>query len=286
MTKQKVSFSWDVHWACNYRCPYCWWHGRWEDLKKRNRYPGTKALATIWKRIYDRYGEVNIAMLGGEPLTYPDLIPFMGSLLDYHTVGITTNLSVDVAPLLNILSGCKASRLSISATFHPLFADLNSFMAGIRKIKEKGMNTAVLYLAYPPQVGDIPRYKKVFSDADISFSVLTFWGKYNEREYPQSYSPEEIKIINEAIGKREGENFQLQPILTRGKLCNAGHRYGIIHPDGDVYRCGGGGVHGRNIKIGNIFDDNFELFKEPQVCHSDHCPCNEWAFLLTERNSS
>jgi organic radical activating enzyme len=61
----KISFSWDLHWACNYRCPYCWWHGRWDELAPRNRYPGTGNLVNIWKRIYEKYGEVHIEIAGG-----------------------------------------------------------------------------------------------------------------------------------------------------------------------------------------------------------------------------
>lgn len=283
MTQRKISFSWDVHWACNYRCPYCWWHGRWDELAKRNRYPGAVALSTIWKRIYDRYGEVHIEMLGGEPLLYPGFFGFLEQLLRYHTVGLTTNLSIDIEPLLKTLPDDALARLSLSATFHPLFADLNSFMDNIGKILRRGMRIGVLYLAYPPQVKDIPKYKKLFADAGVTFSVLTFWGKYNDREYPKSYSFDEIQCIDPELGKRGGEKFQITPVMTKNKLCNAGHRYGIIHPDGEVYRCGGGGVHGENVKVGNLFDEGFSLFAEPRPCHSEHCPCNEWAFLLAEK---
>jgi hypothetical protein len=281
--KPKMRFSWDLHWSCNYRCPYCWWHGRWDELGPRNRYPGLAELTRIWKRIHEKYGEVHIEIAGGEPSTYPDFCAFMQELLRYHTVSIMTNLSSDLGPLLDTTPPELLQRFKIGATFHPLFADFDAFLAKAEKIRKMGMSIGVLYLAYPPQIKDIPRYKKAFAERDIFFSVSTFWGTYQGRDYPQSYTAEEIAIVDPALGNREGQQFQTKPLVTKGKLCNAGHTYGIIHPDGEMLRCGGGSWKGENIIIGNIFDQDFMLWDGPRPCHSEHCPCNEWAFLLEEK---
>jgi molybdenum cofactor biosynthesis enzyme MoaA len=69
---EKVTFTWEIHWDCNYRCPYCWYHGQWEQLKPRNVYPDFEKTLSVWKRIYDMYGECNLEIVGGEPSIYPN----------------------------------------------------------------------------------------------------------------------------------------------------------------------------------------------------------------------
>lgn len=55
----------------------------------------------------------------------------------------------------------------------------------------------------------------------------------------------------------------------------------MIHPNGDVLRCGG--FYSQDAKIGNIEDTGFKLLEEAYPCASEICPCNEWAFLLKEK---
>lgn len=283
---RKISFSWDIHWDCNYRCPYCWWHGRWDDLKYRNKYPGLDKLTEVWKRIYNRYGETHIEIAGGEPVTYPDFYEFLNRLLQYHTVGMMTNLSGSIKDFSNSISENNMKRLKIGASFHPMFADLDEFLKKAVFLRKNDVSIGVLYLSYPPQIQKIPYYKKIFDENDIYFSVSTFWGEYEGKKYPDSYTEEELILIDPALGNRTGEKFQTKPLVTKDRLCNAGHRYGIIHPDGEVLPCGGGSWKGENIIIGNIFDKDFKLLDKPHKCHSEYCPCNEWAFLLIDKNNT
>ncbi len=284
MTKKlKISFSWDLHWKCNYRCPYCWWHGRWAKLGRRNVYPGTPEVIKIWKKIYKRYGEVHIEIAGGEPSIYPGFSRMLAQLLQYHTVNIMTNLSGDWAKVLKGIPAHLSHRLKIGATFHPLFGNIDVFLNKCIAIKKRKMSLGVLYLAYPPQIKMIPRYKKLFSEHEIFFSVSTFWGVYRGKEYPNSYTAEQRRIIGTSLGARKGKKFQARPLVTKGKLCHAGHRYAIIHPNGEVLRCGGGSWKGKSIIIGNIFSGKFTLWKRPKPCKSEHCPCNEWSFLLVKK---
>jgi MoaA/NifB/PqqE/SkfB family radical SAM enzyme len=281
-----LSFSWDLHWSCNYRCPYCWWHNRWDDLGKRNVYPGTDKLIEVWKRIHDKYGEAHISIAGGEPTIYPDFWQFIEKLLKYHRVNIATNLSGDIDYLLNDMNdGELLKRLTVGCTFHPLFADINQFTSKVKKILDKKVTLSFNYLPYPPQIKEIPKLKEKFREFGVEFLITTFWGTYNGKQYPQSYTDEELSIIDPILATRKGEKFQTKPVVTKGKLCNAGRTYGIIHPNGEVLRCGGGSWKGESIIIGNIFDDNFSLADEPKPCDSEFCPCNEWAMLLVDKSA-
>ena len=90
---RNVRFSWEIHRTCNFKCPYCWHFGKWEELEKQNIYPGLDKLIQVWKRIYDLYGKCHIDILGGEPSIYPEINELLIELIKYHEVFVTTNLS-------------------------------------------------------------------------------------------------------------------------------------------------------------------------------------------------
>lgn len=276
-----IEFSWDIHHSCNYRCPYCWFYGKWDEIKKNNIYPGLKRLVQIWKCIYDKYGCVQIQINGGEPFTYPDFNGLIIEISKMHKVGITTNSSGDIK---SIVEKANKTNINFGMSFHPLFVDLNTFLEKAVIAKESGIAANVLFLAWPPQIQRIFDYKRTFEEYGINFTVLTFWGKYNGKDYPQGYSDEERKILSSVLGTRaeSGEKFQLTPKITRGKFCRAGQTYALIHPNGNVYRCGGGNWKVQHEPFSSIFAKDFQLLSEPLPCDSDECPCNEWSFLLVD----
>jgi MoaA/NifB/PqqE/SkfB family radical SAM enzyme len=277
----KVSFSWDMHWQCNYRCPYCWWHGRWEHLSGQNYYPGVEKLIQAWKRIYQLYGCANVNISGGEPMTYPGFFEFLPEMTKYHSIVINTNLSGDVKKMTEVLKN-SVERVKFNATFHPLFADFDKFAEKAGLLQEAEFYTCVTYLAWPPQIKDIPAYREKFSEIGFRLCVLSFWGDYNAKKYPDSYTREESEIISPNLGKRSGEQYQIKPVITLGKVCNAGHVYATIHPDGKALRCGGGSWEKEDTAVGNLFDEEFKLWPQARTCTSRYCPCNEWAFLLAK----
>lgn len=278
----KISFSWDIHWRCNYRCPYCWWHGRWEELSRHNYYPGIDQLIRVWKRIYQHYGCVHIEISGGEPMLYPEFPEFLSNAVKYHTIGINTNLSDNVEAIVKKVKDNKVA-LRFNTTFHPLFADFDEFVEKLSLLEKSNFSVGVSYLAWPGQIEDIPKYRENFQAKGYRLSILTFWGKLNHKDYPASYTQIEKEIISPNLGKRSGEEFQIKPVITEGKLCKAGHTYATVHPDGKALRCGGGSWEREDSPLGNIFDEEFRLLDEAMPCTSRYCPCNEWAFLLAEK---
>ncbi len=275
MNKIEVKFSWNIHGSCNFRCPYCWHANKWEEFRKKNVYPGLEKLIQVWKRIYDLYGKCHIDILGGEPSIYPDINELLLELIKCHEVWLTTNLSGDFDKLIDSVSPDLVNNIRMATTFHPMFANLDTFLSKAIKIKNK-IKHDVVYLAYPPQIKDLEKYKKIFEQNGLTFSVLTFWGTYNGKKYPDSYTDEEKKIIGLSLASRSGEKFQTEQFVPKEKLCNAGHKYALIDPDGRCLSCGGIAL---DIKK-NIFDSDFKLLDKPMKCPSQKCPCNEWAELL------
>jgi MoaA/NifB/PqqE/SkfB family radical SAM enzyme len=279
-----IQFSWDIHYKCNYDCPYCWFYNKWDEISKLNIYVPLKEMLKYWTNVYKKYGSINIQITGGEPFIYPNFIDLICEISQMHNIGITTNLSFDVKQLEKRISKLNGKNIGIGMSFHPKFVKFETFFEKVTIVKEIGIGNTILYLAWPPQIKEIPKYKEYFLKHKFVFSVLTFWGKYNGIEYPAGYTDEEREIINTALGIRgeSGEKFQVIPKITRGKLCNAGHTYALIHPDGKVYRCGGGNWKEQHPPFNNFFSENFSLLNEPLPCDSEVCPCNEWSFLLVK----
>ena len=64
---EKVFFTWDIMYECNYNCTYCFL-----NFEETKNYFKTKVLTPqqwfkIWKDIYDKYGESHMQITGGEP---------------------------------------------------------------------------------------------------------------------------------------------------------------------------------------------------------------------------
>lgn len=274
----KISFSWDLHYKCNYRCPYCWFHGKWKDLEKTHSHFSADKWIKQWKLIHDKYGSINIDVLGGEPFIYPGFVELMRNVSLLHKLTITTNLSAD---LDNFVREVDSSNVTINPTFHPLFSSLEQFLDRILILKEKGFTRTALYLAYPPHIHRLDYYRGIFESKGLFFGVLTFWGEYKGISYPDGYTEDERRIIGGSLASREGESFQISPKNVNKKLCQAGYRYAVIKSNGDVLRCGGGQS---NELIGNFFDENFKLLDKPLPCKAEYCRCNEWAFLLVDKN--
>jgi MoaA/NifB/PqqE/SkfB family radical SAM enzyme len=275
--KSDISFNWDIHWACNYRCPYCWFNGKWEEIASRNVYPPYEKLIQAWKKMFDRYGSIQLAITGGEPFFYPRFDEFVKEISPLHQFMIITNLSVDIADFIKTVN---RENVKINPSFHPLSADIDVFIERALLLKEAGLMQCITYLSWPPLVKQLPAYQERFEKAGLSLTAQSFFGEHCGLRYPDQYSQEEKSIISPQLGTRGGKPFQTGAFSPKGRLCDAGKRYGVIQPDGSVRRCGGS--QSADAMVGNIFDENFKLRDEPAPCTSDTCPCNEWAFLLKE----
>ena len=260
INNQKILFSWNLTFECNYRCPYCWFDSNWAKLKTKSHRP-VRELVKYWDNIQKKYGSVHIDVLGGEPFLFPNFAELVKEISDLHSLGITTNLSCDISVLVKNTSPAK---VGIRPSFHPLFAKFDDFLKKALLLKENGFCFEVTYVAYPPQIKQIAYYKSRFEKEGLSFSIFIFWGKYNGVYYPAGYTDEEKKLIEPYIGERCGEKFQIIPKKVKGLLCHAGHKNAVIHENGNVIRCGGANS---DELIGNFFDEDFKLLDGPQLCN-------------------
>lgn len=277
-------FTWDIHYACNYRCSYCYFHETWEEEARKNRYPGLDKWKEIWGSIYERYGEAHIHISGGEPFTYPDFIGLVEYLTGRFTVEFDTNLFFDVEDFMKRIG---PDRVKFATAFHPQFADFEVYIKKLLKLKKAGYDLGVNYVAFPEQLEKITVYKQRLSEVYISFDIMPFRGKYEGREYPQGYTPEEKEKIRncdpgtaekmlDAYGDNGSDEESPKPLNPhKGKLCRMGQKYAKIHSNGNAYRCC---LIKEKGYIGNLIDGTFALFDEPAACDLDKCPC--WVAMI------
>jgi MoaA/NifB/PqqE/SkfB family radical SAM enzyme len=264
-----------MHYACNYRCPYCFYTVTgWEELAKRCVYKTADEWAEIWGRLAAKYGRSQLRITAGEPFTYPDFINVVAAVTKEHDVQITTNGSLP-KPIADFASRIDPSQAELDCTFHPLVGDFSIFSDNVLLLRNKGFVANVCYLAYPGQTKQMLEVKRRFAENTIHMNLAIFWGQYQGKQYPHAYTDEEKSWIKSVIGHDTGpETVGLDPLPINGKICGSGHSYAVVHADGRVFRCGQLGHEHQSI--GSLFDPSFELQPKAQPCSADYCRCKEY----------
>lgn len=269
---RKLKFTWEIHYKCNFRCPYCWFYANWADLVRENIYLSPKEWFEHWMNIYRNYGEAHIEITGGEPFLYPGFIELIKLLSKIHTIKITTNMSGDIK---KFSKETDPGRVSLDLNFHPLFSDLEAYIEKVLILKNAGFKCSVCYLAYPPQIKQINNLSVRFEKEGIGFALAAFWGEYGGKKYPESYTSEETEVIKPFLGDAERIKYHLKGDSPKGRACYAGHRYAVVRANGNVTRCG----QLPNTIMGNISDKDVALLDKAYPCEATYCPCNEYTNL-------
>ncbi len=287
--RHSIEFDWTLHIACNYRCAYCFFDGRWEDLNKHNVYPPLDAPLSFWKFVYERYGPSHIILSGGEPTIYPRFIELAHGLTSWHTLKFPSNISMPSAWWQNMARSVDLQRVEIQASFHPSQIELAPFIEKVRWMASIGYNLYIVIVAYPPHIPSLESWCNEIRASGLSVYVQPFHGVYQLHEYPHGYSHEERETIYNANRPGRGHNsvddyrnmldVAIGNQSPKGKPCTAGQLYCHISQSGDIYRCNM--AMGLETRIGNI-RDNFALYDQPLPCPSGHCLC-ESRWLLENR---
>lgn len=258
-----LRFTWNIVYACNYRCSYCFFDGKWEEYAKRNIYLSTDEWFYYWKRIYDKYGKFVLIITGGEPFIYPDFIEIIKRLskICYH-INISSNSSGDLERFIETIS---PENVSLSLSFQPEFEDLKNFIKKVVLIRKYKFDGCINFVAYPPFFEKIDEYKKEFFNLKEELKIIPFWGEYNNKKYPESYTEEEKNFLGI-------DDSWFKKVKRKGNECLAGYKTALLFPDGKVARCG---QIGERYILGNFFDKNFNLLNKPMNCDAEYCPCEE-----------
>lgn len=274
-----ISFTWDLWYACNYRCSYCWWEldGLWDKLAKKHKLLSPEQWAGVWRPILERYGEAKLDLLGGEPLLYPKAAELLRRLSELHRLQVTTNLSLERPALEAMVRPLSPERVHFNASYHPGFAPLEPFLEKALWLKAEGFDPAVSVVTWPPLLARLEELREAFLSRDIVFYVNVFQGAWEGRTYPEAFTPAQQSLLKRFTTGEEENTYRLLRASTRGKLCHAGRIYANVKADGEVFRCGQDAFGRRSM--GNLFEPGFSLHETAQPCPYERCSCLEFQFL-------
>ncbi len=285
----RVFFTWDISYVCNYRCTYCiiFESPQWDSvLSKKSRAPiPAERWMEIWDGIYDRYGSAHIHCSGGEPFYYPRFIDILAHVMEKHTMECDTNLSFGIG---EFIAKVKPGSFRFAPSFHPEFADLKTHAEKCRRLREAGFDLqGVNYICWPPHLERIPEFKKAYEDIGVVLTLIPFRGRYEGKDYPDAYTPEQRRSINQMSGNPvlsedygnwyKGANQGGENHTRRAANCRAGQMYAKIHPDGNALRCCFLDPDERGM-MGNLIDGTFKLYDEPKICEFPACSC--WKSMI------
>ena len=143
----RVFATWNIHYACNYRCNYCHAPKPGQKDARTAAYISSPEWLDIWKGLYERYGTWEMLISGGEPFAYPGFMDLIVELAKIHLIGVCTNLQWDV---LYFVKHVTPARVRIETSFHPEFADLKEFVGKLKVLKENGFAPTVNFVPWPP----------------------------------------------------------------------------------------------------------------------------------------
>jgi len=263
-----MTYVWQMHRNCNYTCPYC-------SLTQENKHVIDGLVLTPdewevnWRRIFEHYGSGTVEIRGGEPVLYPQFFEIVKRISAFHACRIQTNLSQEVKEFVSKLN---PQRVVFNLSFHLGRSSLEAFLEKALLLKKQGFSLVVYYLAYPPGISSIPYLKRRFAEVDLQLKITVFWGKYNKKAYPDSYTEEELDILKPYLGSKERICYNLKGESPKGKLCNAGYKRVVVREDGKVIRC----RYAPEEELGDIGSRGFQLFDKPLPCNKEFCPYNEF----------
>jgi MoaA/NifB/PqqE/SkfB family radical SAM enzyme len=178
-----------------------------------------------------------------------------------------------IGPFLDSLD---TSKLGMGCTLHDtVIKDIDGFFEKAKKIKEKGVDLYIGYVAIPKKIEIIKQYKKRCDDLDIPFIINGLIGKQmgahgvlTSQEYPRDYTLEELSELKSIWDSPHSYQMLLESSETKGMLCSAGHQYIYINDQGDVFPCS-------NIKtsIGNIIHGTTIFQNKDMICPVSTCWC-------------
>ncbi|MBI5241189.1 MAG: radical SAM protein [Elusimicrobia bacterium] len=271
MSEPELRITWNMHWRCDYRCSYCFFAGHWEEYSRRFIERSTEEWLACWRRIRERHGRALLTITGGEPFIFPDFLNLISGLSDIHwPINISTNASV---PWDGFIAAVDPKKVSVSVSFHPEYHEIGPFLGRLKGLRAAGFSGCNNFVAYPPQLKDLPRLAAAFQGIGESLKVIPFIGRFEGRTFPEGYTAEQRKLLGMSDDWVDNKR-------RKGRACLAGCRSALLLPDGSVTRCGQVGDPGI---FGNICDPDFSLLPGPAPCDVELCPCDEWKVMPDEK---
>lgn len=250
---------WNITRFCNFNCEYCF---SYSPYKKGEII--SVDIDKIIKNLNDFDEIFRISFTGGEPFLVKNFIELCIKLSKKHFLSFNTNLTNSLINLfINEIEPEKVLKIDASFHYSQLLKKnlLGRYINNYALLKEYSFNVSSEQVAYPGLMNKIAEINKISGENNLNLKFVPFFGKYNEKIYPQSYTEEEISMFNLDLK-------MLNKFYQKGNFCNAGYNVGVAFSNGDIKPC-------FQIKdtISNIYE-NLEFNDSPvKECKSKICGC-------------
>lgn len=259
----KPFFEWVITDKCNYTCSYCYQRNYALD-----GHCSDEVVDAVFNLLPTLSGKWRVKLIGGEPFIHPRFFEMCERIAaSNHEMSTTTNLSVPLKKLEELIDSCGANLAQITASLHfSQVKDLDGFIEKAAAFQARKhpdtrfrVTTVVLEDEFE-RILDVER-RLAARGVSLGWQVLRCGGKYVK------YSDK----VEEQVSKKGLVGMeQIRARKVFGTLCHTGSLFFKIDVNGDVARC-------YNIQplyiLGNITNGTFSLFDAARPCTSRRCTC-------------
>ncbi len=262
--KYDILLIWPLVKKCNLQCSYCIANSKFVKDNKKIEKIDIKRLMNTLNNSNKTY---RIELSGGEPLLVPNIIEACQEITKKHYITLISNFTL-TGKIKQFSEKINPKRvLGLVASLHikelEKRAIVETFISNFLLLKQKGFHIKPTMVAYTPIIPEIHDYLLYFEKRGIHINLDLYKGKWQNKEYPESYSQNESKSINIDFTKEELSRIKHR----KGVLCNTGYNAYTVTPDGDIHSC-----YASNKKLGNIYT-NIQLPQQLIRCSYEDCPC-------------
>ena len=296
LDKDIFTVSWLLGRYCNYKCSYCWAHGRADEKDHRPTELCLKTIDSIKDQARSRgFNSFHFSLSGGEPTLHPGYLDILDRLSEdmgnYTSIHMTTNLSRGFSWFGKYLDKAMVfDRASITASLHREYVkDRDVFANKLIFLQKYGIKITINMVMVPEIFDQLYDLAKYFNDKDLNVTLKP-QSDPHANHVVEGYTEDQLAILHNGMPQEDNKKQFMQVRLTddtgeewymdqaerfnafnfncfKGWVCDAGYRSIIIRePCGSIkrsYSCS-------DEPIGNI-ETGFELFKTPQPCISESC---------------
>ncbi len=257
---------------CNFTCEYCFDSNEEKRSSKLEPINISNLLSSL-----DRLNKTfRVSFIGGEMFLVPNIIETCIEVSKKHYIHFNTNLVPN--SVRKFADAIDPERVvSIQASLHMQELEkrgmIDAFITNYNYLKDKGFKISSVAVAHPSLLPEIEKFDTIFTDGGVDYEFGNFFGEYDGKQYPASYTKKELEAFDMSRGEGDPES-NVEFYQRKGKRCNAGTNMFLLTPDSDdVYPCAA-----VPRRLGNL-EEGFNPLESPIVCPADYC------FCPTETNS-
>jgi len=283
------SVNWLLGRYCNYSCSYCWPYASTKVKDHRPIEIIIKTLDSIFEQAKERgYDKFSFSFSGGEPTLHPNFLDIIKHIKTQPVskINLTTNCSRNLKWLKKLVE--YSNDLSVTASFHPEFADRQEFLEKVKFLKDAGVKAQINIVLLNERFDEMWHHAQYFYDNQISVQAKIQVDYIDGNTYEREYTPDQLDKIKNGFPRHSKVNYIYELIDDENNtylvdnveralglgfnkyknwVCEAGYRSLIItEPKGNVmrhYMC-------KDKPLGHI-ETGFKLYDEPRVCITDVC---------------